>query len=99
MEVFLDFVATPEAVAFAWVCTVVSCFYAFFQKSQVSEIKQKFETLQVSYSKLEVQNTTLEQKITEIENTDIHDNYQEVHQTGKTNINQGVIKGDFNFNQ
>ena len=107
-------------VAIAWVCTVVSCVYAFVQKSNLSKIaqrfddlnityndlkvhnntlQQKFESLEVSYSALQIQNTTLEQKIIDIEKNDIHDNYQEVHQNGQTNFNQGVIKGDFVYNK
>lgn len=116
MEIF----ATPLFVAIAWICTVVSCVYAFVQKSNVTKItqkfdnlsinhkelkvenstlQQKFESLEVSYNALQVQNTTLEQKIVEIEKNDIHDNYQEVHQNGQTNFNQGVIKGDFVYNK
>lgn len=83
---------SPPFVAIAWICTVVSCIYAFVQKSNVTKIKLKFESLQV-------QNMSLEQKIVEIEKNDIHDNYQEVHQNGENNFNQGVIKGDFVYNK
>ncbi len=64
-----------------------------------SVLQQKFEALELSYNALQVQNTSLEQKIVEIEKNDIHDNYQEVHQNGQTNFNQGVIKGDFVYNK
>jgi hypothetical protein len=62
-------------------------------------LQQKFGDLEISYSELKIQNTFLEQKIIGIENNDIHDNYQEVHQNGQNNFNQGVIKGDFNYNK
>ncbi len=97
MEEFLNIFSNPLAVAIAWFCTVVSCIYAFLQKSNVTKIKQKFNDLNIKYNDLNIKNISLEQKITEIENNDIHDNYQEVNQNGNTNINQGVIKGDFNF--
>ena len=120
MQEIWEVFGTPLFVAIAWVCTVVSCVYAFVQKSNVTKItqkfdnliithndlevknntlQQKFESLEVSYSALQVLNTSLEQKIIEIENNDIHDNYQEVHQNGQNNFNQGVIKGDFNYNK
>ena len=120
MEEFLKVFEGEYFVAISWICTVVSCVYAFVQKSNVTKItqkfdnlnikhndlefqnntlQQKFESLEVSYSALQVQNTSLEQKIIEIEKNDIHDNYQEVHQNGQNNFNQGVIKGDFNYNK
>ncbi|WP_236797255.1 hypothetical protein [Aliivibrio fischeri] len=68
-------------------------------KVENSTLQQKFESLEVSYNTLQVQNTSLEQKIVEIEKNDIHDNYQEVHQNGQNNFNQGVIKGDFVYNK
>lgn len=116
MQEFWEIYKSDPAVAIAWFCTVVSCVYAFVQKSNVTKItqkfdnlnithndlkvqnnnlQQKFESLEVSYSAILVQNTSLEQKIVEIEKNDIHDNYQEVHQNGQNNFNQGVIKGDF----
>ncbi|MEZ8358809.1 hypothetical protein AB6C40_00795 [Vibrio splendidus] len=95
----MDIFATPLFVAIAWICTVVSCVYAFVQKSNVTKITQKFDNLSINHKELKVENTTLEQKIVEIEKNDIHDNYQEVHQNGQTNFNQGVIKGDFVYNK
>ncbi|MEZ8141817.1 hypothetical protein [Enterovibrio sp. FF113] len=68
-------------------------------KVENNTLQQKFESLEISYNSLQVQNTSLEQKIVEIEKNDIHDNYQEVHQNGQTNFNQGVIKGDFVYNK
>ncbi|MCF9079100.1 hypothetical protein J7937_17190 [Vibrio parahaemolyticus] len=120
MEEFWRLFSSPVFVAIAWVCTVVSCIYAFIQKSNVAKItqkfddlnishnalkvenstlQQKFESLEVSYNTLQVKNTSLEQKIVEIEKNDIRDNYQEVHQNGQNNFNQGVIKGDFIYNK
>jgi hypothetical protein len=68
---------------------------------QTTKIKLECESLNTSNNELKIRNenltvtnTTLEQKIIKSENNDIHDNYQEVNQTGKTNINQGVVKGD-----
>lgn len=97
MEEFLNIFSSPLAVAIAWICTVFSCFYALLQKSNATKIRQKLNDLNIKYNDLNIKNLSLEQKITEIENNDIHDNYQEVNQSGNTNINQGVIKGDFNF--
>ncbi|MFQ1758931.1 hypothetical protein ACK37B_08455 [Aeromonas veronii] len=97
MEEFLNIFSSPLSVAIAWICTVFSCFYALLQKSNATKIRQNFNDLNIKYNDLNIKNLSLEQKITEIENNDIHDNYQEVNQSGNTNINQGVIKGDFNF--
>lgn len=99
MEEFLKFFGSSPAVAIAWICTVVSCIYAFVQKNNATKIEQKFNSLNITYENLKIQNSSLEQKIIAIENNNIHDNYQEVHQSGKTNINQGVIKGDFHLTQ
>ncbi|PNW67787.1 hypothetical protein [Aeromonas veronii] len=93
MEEFLNIFSSPLAVAIAWICTVFSCFYALLQKSNATKIRQNFNDLNIKYNDLNIKNLSLEQKITEIENNDIHDNYQEVNQSGNTNINQGVIKG------
>ncbi|MGL4674689.1 MAG: hypothetical protein ACRCXK_07495 [Wohlfahrtiimonas sp.] len=98
MEEFIKFFGTPPAVAIAWICTIVSCIYGFRQTNSALKIKQQYQNLKISYSELEVKNITLEQKIIEIEQTQIRDNKQEVTQNGHTNINQGIIKGDFNFN-
>ena len=68
-------------------------------KFQNNTLKQKVETLEISNNELNVQNTILQQKIINTEKNDIHDNYQEVHQHGKNNFNQGVIKGDFIYNK
>lgn len=109
MQEFLNIFGSAPFVAIAWLCTVVSCIYAFFQKSNVTKIKHKFNVLNITYNnilqkneslaisnkELSIQNTNLEQKIIEIEKNNIHDNNQEVHQHGHTNFNQGVIKGDF----
>ena len=111
MEEFLHIFTKPTFVTIAWFCTVISCIYAFIQKSNLTKItqkfdilrvennnlQQKFESLEISHNALQIQNTNLEQKIVKIEKNDIHDNYQEVHQNGQNNFNQGVIKGDFNY--
>lgn len=99
MQEILGIFGSPPFVAIAWICTVVSCIYAFVQKNNVIKITQKFDNLSINHNDLKVENTTLEQKIVEIEKNDIHDNYQEVHQNGQTNFNQGVIKGDFVYNK
>ncbi|WP_154914444.1 hypothetical protein [Klebsiella michiganensis] len=116
MQEFWIIFGSEPFVAIAWICTVVSCIYAFIQKNNVTKIEQKFsdlnithseltlqidtlkqrnETLEISNNDLKIQNTILQQKIVNIEKNDIHDNYQEVHQHGQNNFNQGVIKGDF----
>lgn len=99
MEEFYKIFSSPPAVAIAWICTVVSCIYAFIQKNKVVKIEQKYNSLSITHENLKIQNNLLEQKIIDIENNNIHDNYQKVNQKGKTNINQGVIKGDFHFTQ
>ncbi|BET96575.1 hypothetical protein Xvie_03772 [Xenorhabdus vietnamensis] len=99
MQEFWEIFGSAPFVAIAWVCTVVSCIYAFVQKSNVTKIKQKFNDLNITHNELKIQNTNLEQKIIEIEKNDFHDNYQEVHQHGQNNFNQGVIKGDFIYNK
>lgn len=99
MQDIFKIFGTDLAVAISWICTVVSCIYAFVQKSNAIKITNKFESLEVLYNTLQIQNTSLEQKIIEIEKNDIHDNYQEVHQNGENNFNQGVIKGDFIYNK
>lgn len=116
MQEFWKIFGSEPFVAIAWICTVVSCIYAFIQKNNVTKIRQKFsdlnithseltlqidtlkqrnETLEISNNDLKIQNTILQQRIVNIEKNDIHDNYQEVHQHGQNNFNQGVIKGDF----
>ncbi|UNH41543.1 hypothetical protein MNY66_10840 [Moellerella wisconsensis] len=120
MQGFWEIFGSAPFIAIAWLCTVISCIYAFIQKNNVSNIKQKFNdlnvihntvmiqnstlqqknvALEVSNNELKIQNTNLEQKIIKIEQNDIHDNYQEVHQHGQSNFNQGVIKGDFIYNK
>ncbi|WP_109407374.1 hypothetical protein [Proteus genomosp. 4] len=113
MQGFWEIFGSAPFVAIAWICTVASCIYAFVQKNNVSNIKQKFndliiqnntlqqknESLEISNSELKIQNTTLEQKIITTEQNDVHDNYQKVHQHGQNNFNQGVIKGDFIYNK
>ncbi|WP_109393080.1 hypothetical protein [Proteus terrae] len=120
MQGFWEVFGSAPFVAIAWICTVVSCIYAFTQRNNVSNIKQKLNklnvihnnlmikndtlqqknlSLEISNNELKIQNTNLEQKITTIEQNDIHDNYQEVHQHGQNNFNQGVIKGDFIYNK
>lgn len=98
MDAYLEFFGKPLAVAIAWVCTVVSCVYAFFQKKSRLKIKHNYEKLDISYKELEIKNFTLEQEIIEIKKTQIRDNQQKVIQNGGTNINQGILNGDFNFN-
>ena len=99
MEEVLKFFGSSPAVAIAWICTVVSCIYAFVQKNNATKIEQKFNSLNITYENLKIQNSCLEQKITNIEKNNIYENYREVNQSGKTNISQGVIKGDFHFTQ
>ncbi|MBQ5158826.1 hypothetical protein FDK30_24990 [Citrobacter freundii] len=62
-------------------------------RQKCSGIRRSY--LEISNNDLKIQNTILQQKIINIEKNDIHDNYQEVHQHGQNNFNQGVIKGDF----
>ncbi|MDE1234178.1 hypothetical protein [Vibrio aestuarianus] len=63
MEIF----ATPLFVAIAWICTVVSCVYAFVQKSNVTKITQKFDDLNFTNNDLKIQNSTLQQKFESLE--------------------------------
>lgn len=98
MDPYLEFFGKPFAVAIAWICTVVGCGYAFLQRKSRLKIKHNYEKLEISYKELEIKNFTLEQEIIEIKKTQIKDNQQKVVQNGSTNINQGILNGDFNFN-
>ena len=93
----LSFFSSESGIAIAWICTVVGFLWAFLQKVKTTKLKNQFDTLNNTYNELKIENTSLEQKIIAIENNDIRDNYQEVKQTGKNNINQGVVKGDVSF--
>ncbi|MBC7008124.1 hypothetical protein BIZ38_06570 [Pseudoalteromonas sp. BZK2] len=92
MDVFLAWFSSPLGVAIAWVCSVVGLIYALIQQRAKNELKIKCE-------KLETNNYKLEQKIISIENNSTQGNQQDVKQEGKTNINTGVMNGDFNLNQ
>jgi cell division protein FtsB len=97
MDEFLSIFTSPVAVAFAWICTVVSCMYGLSQKNAVIKIKKEVTSLNVTNSVLLVKNTKLEQKITKIETTDVSGNSQKIEQKGKNNINQQLVKGDVNI--
>lgn len=107
----LSFFSSDTGVAIAWICTVFGFGYAFFQKSQIIKIKQELNILNTSYdeliiknenlnlvnNQLEIKNNNFEQKNSQIESNEIRDNHQNIIQTGKNNINQGVVKGDVNI--
>ncbi|HGH5996675.1 TPA: hypothetical protein ACJI8Q_001779 [Morganella morganii] len=61
MQELLKIFGSPPFVAIAWLCTVASCIYAFFQKANVTKIKQKFDNLEITYNDLKIQNSTLQQ--------------------------------------
>ncbi|OOF20541.1 hypothetical protein [Salinivibrio sp. IB872] len=92
MNEFLGWFSSPLGGAIAWVCTVSGFIYAFIQQSAKNKFKIKCE-------KLEIKNYKLEQKIISIQSNSTHDNLQDVKQEGETNINTGVLNGDFNLNQ
>ncbi|NOI23455.1 hypothetical protein [Vibrio mediterranei] len=92
MNEFLAWFSSPFGVAIAWVCTVVGFIYALAQQNEKNKFKIKCE-------KLETKNYKLEQKIISIQNNSTHGNQQDVKQEGNTNINTGVLNGDFNLNQ
>lgn len=92
MTAFLVWFSSPLGVAIAWICTVVGFIYALVQQSAKNKFKIKCD-------KLETNNYELKQKIISIQNNSTHGNQQDVQQEGKTNINTGVLNGDFNLNQ
>lgn len=92
MNEFLAWFSGPLGVAIAWGCTVVGFIYALVQQNAKSKLKIKCE-------KLEAHNYKLEQQIISIQNNSTHGNQQDVKQEGTTNINAGVLNGDFNLNQ
>lgn len=93
----LSFFSSPEGVAIAWVCTVFGVIFAILQTNKVFKLKREINSLDLSNSKLRIENNNLEQKIVSFEKNEIRDNYQEVKQTGRNNINQGVVSGDVNL--
>lgn len=92
MNEFLDWFSSPVGVAIAWFCSVVSLIFALLQRSEKNNLMIKCE-------KLDSSNYLLEQKIISIQNSNTHGNLQDVKQKGETNINTGVLNGDFNLNQ
>lgn len=99
MDMFLKFFSSDAATAVAWFCSVAGFVYALVQRRKVSQLNLKCEKLHESNIALTIKNTRLEQNINSSENSNIHDNYQDVQQNGENNFNQGVIKGDFNYNK
>lgn len=100
----LSFFSSPIGVTISWVCTVAGFSFALFQTTKVVKLKQKIDSLNITHNKLRVvnetlsvENTHLKQKIVSFEKNEIRDNSQEVKQTGKNNINQGVVNGDVNL--
>lgn len=92
MNEFLNWFSSPFGVAVSWVCTVVGFTYALLQQSEKNKFKVKCE-------KLETNNYELKQEVISIKSNSTHGNQQDVMQEGKTNINTGVLNGDFNLNQ
>ena len=92
MNEFLTWFSSPLGSTIAWICTVIGFIYALVQQNA----KNKFK---IKCKKLEIKNYKLEQKIISIQDNSTHGNQQDVDQKGKTNINTGVLYGDFNLNQ
>ncbi len=92
MDAFLGWFSSPLGAAIAWGCTVIGFIYALVQQSAKNKFKIKCE-------KLEANNYNLEQKIISIQNNSTQGNQQDVKQEGETNVNTGVLNGDFNLNQ
>ncbi len=89
-----NFFSSETGVAISWLCTVIGFIFAIFQSSQKIKIHHKNIELQKDCYKMQTEITNLNQKIFELENSEIHNNKQHISQTGKNNVNQGVVKGD-----
>lgn len=83
----MDFFNSPLAIAISWLCTVISCIYAFFQKSESTKVKSELINLQLSYENLKLHVDSSSQNVSG----------QTFNQTGNNNITQGVVKGDVNI--
>ncbi|MCP4985658.1 MAG: hypothetical protein GY928_06180 [Colwellia sp.] len=93
----LSFFSSPAGVTIAWVCSVLGVVMALFQRGSAVKFEQEVNSLNIINNELKSENINLVNKITSIENNEIRDNYQDVTQTGKNNINQGVVTGDVNI--
>lgn len=80
----MDLFSSPLAIAISWLCTVLSCIYAFMQKSESTKIKSELNSLQLSYDNLKL----------EVDSSSQNANGQTINQTGGNNITQGVVKGN-----
>ena len=86
MQDFWEIFGSAPFVAITWICTVVSCIYAFVQKSNVTRIKQKFNDLNITHNDLKVQNNNFKQKN---ESLEISNNELKIQ---NTNLEQKIIK-------
>lgn len=106
MHEFLCWFTSPLGATIAWFCTVVGFIFSLSQRNEKKKIKVQCENYQainnefkVKCDKLEANNYELQQQIISIKNNSPHDNQQYVKQEGATNINTGVLNGNFNLNQ
>jgi len=109
MEFLTDFLAwftSPLGAAIAWFCTVIGFIYSLLQRNEKNRLKVHCESYRANNSELKVKCKTLEannyelkQQIISIKNNSTHDNQQDIKQEGTTNINTGVLNGNFNLNQ
>ncbi|NMD50030.1 hypothetical protein HG547_00010 [Shewanella sp. DNRA4] len=106
MHEFLAWFTSPPGATIAWFCTVVGFIFSLSQRNEKKKIKVQCESYQainnefkVKCDKLEANNYELQQQIISIKNNSTHDNQQDVKQEGTTNINTGVLNGNFNLNQ
>ena len=90
MQEFWEIFGSAPFVAIAWVCTVVSCIYAFVQKNNVTKIKHKFNDLNITHNDLKVQNNTLQQNNASLE---ISNNELKIQ---NTSLEQKIIKFEQN---
>ncbi|EPS3385836.1 TPA: hypothetical protein I7217_00015 [Vibrio vulnificus] len=106
MNEFLAWFSSPIGATIAWFCTVIGFIYSLLQRNEKNKFKVQCESfeasnyeLKVKCEKLEANNYELEQQIISIQNNSTHGNQQDIKQEGTTNINAGVLNGNFNLNQ
>ncbi|EHR8951976.1 hypothetical protein AB4P62_14830 [Escherichia coli] len=109
MQEFWGIFGSAPFVAIAWICTVISCIYAFIQKSNVTKIKQQFNDLNITYNGLKVQNNAIKQKNEYLEITNnelkiqISSLEQKIIQIEQNDIHDNYQEvhqyGQHNFNQ
>lgn len=106
MHDFLGWFSSPLGVTVAWFCTVVGFVVSLFQRNEKNKLKIQCDNVEainnefkVKCENLEANNYELQQQIISINNNSANNTQQDVKQDGTTNINTGVLNGNFNLNQ